>query len=123
MQRTVKVVDGGFAHNSPVEAALDWGATHIVVVEASPSVRLDEQPSFASNLSVAFDHLFEQAQKTDHRSRDRVEIYYIRPRRELLKTMDFVPALMQNAIDEGKTDVQAGRFVQFSRPPVLAPVQ
>src|SRR5437016_1783767 len=36
---SIWLVDGGFAHNSPVEAAVLWGATLIVVIEASPKVR------------------------------------------------------------------------------------
>jgi predicted acylesterase/phospholipase RssA/ABC-type phosphate/phosphonate transport system substrate-binding protein len=34
--RSVRLIDGGFAHNSPVEAAVEWGATHIILIEASP---------------------------------------------------------------------------------------
>ncbi|MDT7602774.1 MAG: hypothetical protein QOF61_771, partial [Acidobacteriota bacterium] len=30
-----ELIDGGFAHNSPIEAAVLWGATHIILVEAS----------------------------------------------------------------------------------------
>src|SRR5262249_36969575 len=33
---SVRLIDGGFAHNSPVEAAVQWGATHIILIEASP---------------------------------------------------------------------------------------
>ncbi len=122
LNRTVKAVDGGFAHNSPIEAALDWGATHIIVVEASPSPKLEEEATLLSNLRVAFDHLFEQAQMSDRRSRERVEIYYLRPSKELLKTLEFIPGLMGRAIEQGKKDFNNGRFVQFSRPPVFTQI-
>ena len=29
----MELVDGGFAHNSPVEAAVLWGATHIILID------------------------------------------------------------------------------------------
>jgi len=112
-----QAVDGGFAHNSPIEAALDWGATHIVVIEASPTLSTEEGTTFGGNLGVAFDHLFGQAQVTDQRSRGQIEIYYIRPQKELLKTLEFIPHLMHQAIERGKTDLEQGQFVQFSRPP------
>jgi hypothetical protein len=119
VSKTVKAVDGGFAHNSPVEAALDWGATHIIVVEASPRPDFEESSTMFGNLGIAFDHLFEQAQLTDLRSREKVEIYLIRPQREILKTLDFIPSLMQAAIDKGAEDVKKGEFKQFSRPPIF----
>ena len=35
----IELVDGGFAHNSPVEAAVLWGATHIVLIDVSAGTR------------------------------------------------------------------------------------
>jgi hypothetical protein len=112
-------VDGGFAHNIPVEAAVDWGATHIVVIEASPELDRNEKPSFIGNVGTAFDHLFAQAQLTDVRSRETVEIYTLRPRKEILKTLDFVPALTKKAVAQGKKDADDGRFRERSRVPKL----
>jgi len=104
-----------------VEAALDWGATHVIVVEASPRPKFDESSMLLQNLAMAFDHLFEQAQLTDLRSRQKTEIYLIRPQREILKTLDFVPSLMRAAIKQGTEDAEKGEFMQFSRPPIFAP--
>ncbi|MCA1629874.1 MAG: patatin-like phospholipase family protein, partial [Acidobacteria bacterium] len=75
-----KLIDGGFAHNSPIEAAVAWGATHIILVEASPA----EEPqapgqSLLANSVTALNYLFSQAQLVDARSRGKVEIYSIRP--------------------------------------------
>lgn len=75
-----ELIDGGFAHNSPIEAAVLWGATHIILVEASP----EEQPGarrdyLLANSFSAFNYLFNQAQLTDARSRGKVEIYSLRP--------------------------------------------
>ncbi len=119
VSKTVKAVDGGFAHNSPVEAALDWGATHIIVVEASAKPEFEESNTLFQNLGVAFDHLFEQAQLTDLRSREKVEIYVIRPQQEILKTLDFVPSMLRIAIEQGAEDVRKGQFKQSSRPPIF----
>jgi predicted acylesterase/phospholipase RssA len=116
------VVDGGFAHNTPIEAAVDWGATHIIVIEASPEITIREKGSFLQNIGSAFDHLFAQAQLTDVRSRQKVEIYTLRPDREILKTLDFMPARIRRAIAQGEQDVEDGRFRQFSRPPTLLSV-
>jgi predicted acylesterase/phospholipase RssA/ABC-type phosphate/phosphonate transport system substrate-binding protein len=75
-----ELIDGGFAHNSPVEAAVLWGATHIILVEASPEER-QEAPSdyLLANSISAFNYLFNQAQLTDARSRGSVEIFSLRP--------------------------------------------
>jgi hypothetical protein len=87
-----------------------------------PAPKLEEEATLLSNLRVAFDHLFEQAQMSDRRSRERVEIYYLRPSKELLKTLEFIPGLMGWAIEQGKKDFNNGRFVQFSRPPVFTQI-
>jgi predicted acylesterase/phospholipase RssA len=117
-------IDGGFAHNIPVEAAVDWGATHIIVIEASPPIDTSEQGSLLGNLGIAFDHLFAQAQLTDVRSRESVEIYTLQPKEEVLKTLDFVPALTKKAVQQGEKDASAadGGFRQFSRVPKFKPV-
>ncbi|HEV3003668.1 MAG TPA: patatin-like phospholipase family protein, partial [Pirellulales bacterium] len=44
----IELVDGGFAHNSPVEAAVRWGATHIVLIEAAVQER-GERNNFLQN--------------------------------------------------------------------------
>jgi predicted acylesterase/phospholipase RssA len=113
------VVDGGFAHNIPIEAAVDWGATHVIVIEASPWAIIRQRQSFVANVGSAFDHLFAQAQLTDVRSRGKLEVFTLRPRQELLKTLDFIPSLIDKAIQQGRQDVDAGRFIQISRPPRL----
>jgi predicted acylesterase/phospholipase RssA/ABC-type phosphate/phosphonate transport system substrate-binding protein len=75
-----ELIDGGFAHNSPIEAAVLWGATHIILVEASPEERQVAPSGYLLANSVsAFNYLFNQAQLTDARSRGRVEIFSLRP--------------------------------------------
>src|SRR5262249_17728574 len=111
------LVDGGFAHNTPVEAAAKWGATHIIVIEASPELLYAEHGSFGQNLLAAYYHLFAQAQLIDTRSRQEVEIYTMRPREASLDTLDFVPFLTHAAAMRGLTDAKEGRFRKYSRPP------
>jgi predicted acylesterase/phospholipase RssA/ABC-type phosphate/phosphonate transport system substrate-binding protein len=116
-KETMKIVDGGFAHNIPVEAAVDSGATHIIVIEATPQFDRGEKDKFWQNLMTAYDLLFAQAQLTDLRSRQKVEIYTLRPRNASLKTLDFSPVFTKQAVDEGFDEAQAGDFIQYSGPP------
>jgi predicted acylesterase/phospholipase RssA/ABC-type phosphate/phosphonate transport system substrate-binding protein len=98
----VELVDGGFAHNSPVEAAVRWGATHIVLVEAAPLER-GERRNFLQNAAGAFSHLYQQAQLVDARSRenDPVVIFSLRPDPPHLCVLDFADNLIDAAIDKG----------------------
>jgi predicted acylesterase/phospholipase RssA len=75
-----ELIDGGFAHNSPVEAAVLWGATHIILVEASPEEEPQERSDYLlANSIAAFNYLFNQAQLVDAHSRGKVEIFSLRP--------------------------------------------
>lgn len=113
------VIDGGFAHNIPIEAAVDWGATHIIAIEASPIEDLSPKTSLLDNLHVAFDHLFAQAQLSDVRSRSGVEIYTLQPQKTILNTFEFIPAFVTTAVETGRTDTKNGRFLQYSRDPKM----
>jgi predicted acylesterase/phospholipase RssA/ABC-type phosphate/phosphonate transport system substrate-binding protein len=113
----VHVIDGGFAHNIPIEAAVDWGATHIIAIEASPSTDFSQKENFLQNVGLAFDHLFSQAQMVDVRSRSGVEIYTLQPQKEILKTFEFIPAFVDLAVAQGYDDAEAGRFLQYSKAP------
>src|SRR5262249_29638041 len=35
-----EIVDGGYIHNSPIDAAVSWGATHVLLIQASPEERV-----------------------------------------------------------------------------------
>ena len=111
------LVDGGFSHNTPVEAAARWGATHIIIIEASPEILYGEHRSFGQNLLAAYYHLFAQAQLIDTQSRQELEIYTLRPQEAALDTLDFVPFLIHKAADKGFADANEGRFRKYSRPP------
>ena len=107
------LIDGGFAHNSPIEAAVAWDATHIILVEASPKPKPPKPSSdrhLLDNSLDAFNYLFNEAQLTDARSRGKIEIFSIRPDSDEkatspnLCTFDFDESLMRDKITEGLND-------------------
>lgn len=98
----VELIDGGFIHNSPVEAALRWGATHVVLIEADPRERA-ERRNFLQNAAGAFNHLYYQAQQVDARSREgeQAVIFSLRPDSPHLCMLDFADNLIDAAIAKG----------------------
>ena len=115
--RRFDLIDGGFAHNSPIEAAVNWGATHIILIEASPEPKASSHRHLLDNSLDAFNYLFNRAQLTDARSRGKIEIFSIRPASDPsadsphLCTFDFDPGLMSGKIKEGLLDA-----LQFDEP-------
>jgi len=101
------LVDGGFAHNSPIEAAVLWGATHIVLIEASPRERARRE-NFLQNAAASFDHLYEQSQLLDTRSRGKVSVFTLAPEPPHLCVLDFADNLIRDAAEKGYRDA-AGR--------------
>jgi predicted acylesterase/phospholipase RssA/ABC-type phosphate/phosphonate transport system substrate-binding protein len=128
----LRIVDGGFIHNSPIEAARTWGATHILLIEASPELPAREPNNFWQNTLFAFNYLFAQAQRLDTLSRGKVEIFQLRPSsdcdarevrqncnpqpRPNLDTFDFAPDLVSNAIEIGQSDVLGDTASTHPRP-------
>jgi len=96
----VELVDGGFAHNSPIEAAVLWGATHIVLIKASPEERA-ERRNFVENAAAAFRHLYQQSQLVDTRSRGEVVIFTLAPEPPHLCVLDFADNLIEAAVAKG----------------------
>src|SRR5207244_4677092 len=96
----IELVDGGFAHNSPVEAAVRWGATHIVLIEADPQERGGRR-NFLQNAAGAFNHLYQQAQLVDARSRekDQVVIFSLHPNPPHVSVLAFADNMIDAAID------------------------
>lgn len=89
----IELVDGGFAHNSPVEAAVLWGATHIVLIEATPHKR-SERGNFLKNATSSFRHLHRQAQLLDARSRGKVVVFSLSPEPPHMCVLDFADNLI-----------------------------
>jgi predicted acylesterase/phospholipase RssA/ABC-type phosphate/phosphonate transport system substrate-binding protein len=94
------LVDGGFAHNSPIEAAVLWGATHIILIEASPHERAG-RANFLQNAAASLDHLYEQAQLLDTRARGKVAVFTLAPEAPHLCVLDFADNLIRDAMKKG----------------------
>lgn len=125
----VKIIDGGFAHNSPIDAAVRWGATHVILIEASPTSRPKESRLLYNALN-AFNHLYYQAQLLDARARGKVEIFTLRPEPSNsldepdLCTFDFHGDLVEKAIRRGHNDAMNTnpRFRRESGEPIFKQV-
>ncbi len=76
---SIQIVDGGFIHNSPIDAALKWKATHIILIEASPRTEEFSTLTFQGNISNAFNYLFDQAQSRDRLTKGEAELFILRP--------------------------------------------
>lgn len=123
--RDVAIIDGGFVHNSPIEAAVKLDATHIIVIEASPASQPKEEINLLNNSVTAFNHLFTQAQLLDARSRRQAEIYTLQPSSPaangdpFLCTLDFGKNFIDRAVQWGNDDAgdtKTPRFVRQPRP-------
>jgi predicted acylesterase/phospholipase RssA len=132
-----KIVDGGFIHNQPVEAAVDWGATHVILLAASPDSAPTVPMDFFQNSMLAFDFLFNEAQKTDSLSMGKAQIYELRPtsacelkeaydsrcsKEELrpdpqLDVFDFSHGLIEKAISQGAKDARSSQIPLYTRIP------
>ncbi len=80
--RRGRFIDGGFAHNIPIQAARLWGAELIVVVQASPDAHYGEAGSALGNLGAAINVLFDRAQRLDAPSEQGVRVFKVAPREE-----------------------------------------
>ena len=98
-----ELVDGAFAHYSPIEAAVLWGATHIVVIEASPRKR-PERDNFLQNGLAALGHLYDQSQAVDTRSHGKVAIFTLAPDPPHICLLDFSDNLIRDAAKKGYRD-------------------
>jgi len=94
------IVDGSFSHRSPVEAAVLWGATHIVVLEASPE-EISPRGSFAANVGAALTHLYDQAQLLDEHSKQHVTTLTLYPSPPHIGLLDFSGDLIAASIARG----------------------
>lgn len=124
-KRDVDIIDGGFVHNSPIEAAVQLKATHIIVIEASPEDHTSTDVNLLTNSLAAFNHLFTQAQLLDARSQRRAEIFTLRPaapgsnEAPFLCTLDFGRKYIGRAMQLGHrdaSDAETPRFVRQPRP-------
>ena len=96
----VDLVDGSFAHRSPLEPAVLWGATHVLVIEAStlePTLRGNLLDNFGASLT----YLYDEAQMVDVRLRGQTVLYTLYPSAPHIGLLDFSPHLIRGSIDKG----------------------
>jgi predicted acylesterase/phospholipase RssA/ABC-type phosphate/phosphonate transport system substrate-binding protein len=99
----IHLVDGGFAHNSPVEAAVLWGATHILLIDVMARGPI-ERGNFLQNTTSSVRHLHRQAQLLDARSREKVTIFTLSPEPPHICIIDFANNLIEQSIEQGYLD-------------------
>jgi predicted acylesterase/phospholipase RssA len=116
---SVELVDAGFAHGSPIEAAVEWGATHVVVIETSPESR-STRKNFVANLSAAIGHLYQQTQQVDRRSKQHVRVFTLEPRPPHLCILCFADNLVDRAICSGYSDAKGTRPPECRHPEHVA---
>jgi predicted acylesterase/phospholipase RssA/ABC-type phosphate/phosphonate transport system substrate-binding protein len=116
---SVQLVDGGFAHNSPLEAAVLWDATHIVLIEAFLEGRVSGN-NLLQNAAGAVEHLWLQAQQIDARKRGQVVVYSLRPAPPHVCLLDFADNLIDKAIAKGyreaRGEIPAGSSLLVGQP-------
>lgn len=133
--QTMEIIDGGFAHNTPIDAAISWGATHIIVIEVSAQ-EPSSNTTFYDNTIAAFSYLFYQAQQIDTLAKGKVEIYELRPAclecsgekayteqqaktlqfpRYNLDTFDFESTLVDFFSRKGENDAGSNEHARFRR--------
>jgi predicted acylesterase/phospholipase RssA len=98
--QSVDLVDGSFAHRSPLEAAVEWGATHVLVLEASTQ-EMPQRGKFMQNMGSALTFLYDQAQLTDVRSEGKTVLYTLYPSVPHIGLLDFSAPLLEGSLEKG----------------------
>ena len=113
---STEVVDGSFAHRSPIEAAVLWGATHIILIQADPD-ELMERGGFGANIAAALTHLYDQAQLTDARTREQAMLFNLAPRPPHIGLLDFASNLIEASLAKGYREVKGDPERGAPQPP------
>ncbi len=114
--RNTEIVDGSFSHRSPIEAAVLWGATHIILIQADPD-ELVPRGSFGANIAAALTHLYEQAQLTDVRTKEQAMLFSLAPRPPHIGLLDFARNLIDASLAKGYREVRGDDDLGDSQPP------
>lgn len=99
----IELVDGGFAHNSPVEAAVMWGATHVILIDVMSQAQIP-RGNLLQNATSSMRHLHRQAQLLDVRSREKVTVFTLSPEPPHICIIDFASNLIEESIERGYRD-------------------
>jgi hypothetical protein len=123
----VDLVDGSFAHRSPLEAAVNWDATHVLVVEASTQEPA-ERGNLLDNFGASLSYLYDEAQLTDVRMHGRTALYTLYPSAPHIGLLDFSAKLIEGSIEKGyreasgaptAADRQGGAWQKELGPPIF----
>jgi predicted acylesterase/phospholipase RssA/ABC-type phosphate/phosphonate transport system substrate-binding protein len=123
------LIDGGFAHNTPIEAAVRWGATHIILIEVSPETpaRGDRDANFITNAFTAFNYLYDQAQLADVNAQEEAAVFVLRPQVRndgpSIGLFDFSAWLADYELRWGSSDAALRKFVRQAAQPHFWPTQ
>lgn len=96
----VDLVDGSFAHRSPLEPAVLWGATHVLVIEAS-TLEPTTRGNLLNNFGASLNYLYDEAQLVDVRLRGHTVLYTLYPSAPHIGLLDFSPHLIRASIEKG----------------------
>jgi len=78
----LRLIDGGFVHNNPVQVAVDLGATHVLILKPSTDQEyVAGEPSLLSSLFSFFGWLIARSQTEDLRAKDEVMSFLVSPTR------------------------------------------
>lgn len=102
---TVDLVDGSFAHRSPLEAAVAWGATHVLVIEASTQ-DIAPRGKLLHNFGAALSFLYDQAQLVDVRLKGQTALYTLYPSSPHIGLLDFSAPLIESSLEKGYREAQ-----------------
>jgi predicted acylesterase/phospholipase RssA/ABC-type phosphate/phosphonate transport system substrate-binding protein len=114
--QSTEVIDGSFSHRSPIEAAVLWGATHIILIQADPD-ELMPRGGFGANIAAALTHLYDQAQLTDVRTKEQAMVFNLAPRPPHIGLLDFAGNLIDASIAKGYREVRGENDRSASQPP------
>ena len=92
-----------------------WGATHVVVIEASPESR-SSRKNFIANVAAAIGHLQQQTAQVDRRSKQHVRVFTLEPRPPHLCILCFADNLIERAICNGYFDATGNRHPDCGEP-------
>ncbi len=129
------LVDGSFGHHIPIEAAVRWGATHVLIVDPSPAEKdlcYRNDRSLLENSQVALGHLFEQAQKVDRQAHRKLTterkppmLFTVNPEKTKhhISLLSFAEVPIAFAIEEATKSMSAeqDRFLRILNAPHFLP--
>jgi len=126
--QSVELVDGSFAHRSPLEAAVAWGATHVLLIEASTQ-EVSPRGKLLDNFGAALNYLYDEAQLVDVRMKGQTALFTLYPSVPHIGLLDFSAGFIEASIEKGyreasgaptAADQRGGALQKELGPPVFS---